>query len=371
MAAEWVVLPHAVKGCTTIMEGVLTYAKNAEAVCKQLQHVKDVSAAQVRSAFLSADIVLASPIAKVSSALGPEHLIERVIVQAELTAPMITETAVATQEVTKAATVVKDVCQTAAYVAESVQTTSAISASVPKKLDPKITALTYATKELKEQVKPYLAEHKAKQQQLCAEHNVYKDKGLHPATELKKEGHQELWDTHAVSDLEIDKLAKPFDYTCRTHKDPGFPEHMISDPKPIYFKHEHIRRPDIRVKCNEDVYSVSGFHHDPMGSLESSGLIDIIDKVELLHGCYKYKWKYGNAEFKPSTFFPKEWSPSKVYEKTLESLNNTIKIEYENGTSKYTHIGQTKDGFKITATIEFDETSARVITAYPYFGKTI
>ncbi len=108
-----------------------------------------------------------------------------------------------------------------------------------------------------------------------------------------------------------------------------------------------------------------------MGKIESSGLIDIIDKVELHHGCYKYKWRYDNARFKPSTMFPKEWTASKVYEKVLESLRNTKKISYDilERPNVYEHIGRTAEGLDILTAIEFNEKSARIKSMYPYFGK--
>ncbi len=370
MATEYIMFEQALKGASKIMKGVSTYLKSTEAALGGLQGMKELSKAQVRNVLLAAQLEGSEPLLQMSSLSGKSAAIKQVMVPiqslscASEMGSVVKSVEGAAKGAIQEVASIQGLSQNVVEAAESiVQPAASTSSSAAQKL----TSLSYATKELKQQVKPYLAEHKAKQQKLCVQHNVYKDGGYHPVTEFTKEGHQQLWNECVASDLEIDKLAKPFDHTCKTHNDPRFPEHMINDPKSIRFEHEHLRKPDIRVKCSKAIpeYSVSGFHHDPMGKVENSGLIDIRNKKELPHGCYAYEWKYDNADFKLSTFFPKEWSSAEVYEKVLESMKNTKEIKYKVGNGCYTHIGTTVNGLEIEALIEFNQKSAYIKTVYP------
>jgi len=82
------------------------------------------------------------------------------------------------------------------------------------------------------------------------------------------------------------------------------------------------------------------------------------------HGVYKARWFYGNADLKKSTFFPKEWTPSKVIEKILESLKNGESIDQ--GAGRFTVDGVTTEGVVIKTIVKMIKSDkGKLVSAYP------
>lgn len=161
-------------------------------------------------------------------------------------------------------------------------------------------------------------------------------------------------------------MAKPFDNTRHTHIHPALPEAINANPKPIVINYEHITTPELTIKCSKGEISAAGFHHDYMGAIEKSGLIEIKDKVMLPNGCYKFNWKTQSTDWKPSTLFPQDWTKAQTIEKIYESLGRTQEIEYR-GSGRYSHLGETSEGIVVLTIIEIESSVAKIISSYPVY----
>jgi len=104
-----------------------------------------------------------------------------------------------------------------------------------------------------------------------------------------------------------------------------------------------------------------------LGAAKKSGKF----KFEILevgeHGIYKARWSCGNTEMKESTFFPDEWTRSKVVEKILEALRNKKEI-VQSGShdNRWVIEGVTAEGISITIIVQINKSGrSEIVTAYP------
>ena len=109
---------------------------------------------------------------------------------------------------------------------------------------------------------------------------------------------------------------------------------------------------------------LNGFHFDPLGMLEKSGAIELIDIRYGLQGFYEAFVKIGGQVLKPrKTFFPKNWDHYKIMECVTEALKNaTIDRELESGV--YLVKGFSKSGIEIRAYVD---KFGKVNSWYPKF----
>lgn len=137
---------------------------------------------------------------------------------------------------------------------------------------------------------------------------------------------------------------------------------------PMHFDFEYI---DIVIKTTVDtcdVIELSGFHHDPNGALQKSGLIEYtITKPKDVHGCYEIEWRYGNYEkFKPSSMFPDHWSREQIPEKVLESIHNYTDAQpSKNFANRFEITGTTSEGIEIFSIVQIEGKVATIVTYYP------
>ena len=64
------------------------------------------------------------------------------------------------------------------------------------------------------------------------------------------------------------------------------------------------------------------------------------------------EWRYGNADFKRSTFFPYHWTPAQVLMTIGEALHNNPKVKHIAGKNMIT--GRSSQGIKIITILEVD-----------------
>jgi len=82
---------------------------------------------------------------------------------------------------------------------------------------------------------------------------------------------------------------------------------------------------------------------------------------------YKAKWSCGNSNTKTSTFFPDEWTRSKVVEKILEALKNKRAATRSEGHhNRWVVTGVTKEDMIIKTIIDVKKSGkAEIISPYP------
>jgi len=191
---------------------------------------------------------------------------------------------------------------------------------------------------------------KKKNEAQCLEHARATRKGVH---------------RHSVEGLNnpdaCAKLAAEHNYTCSTPASMG-------KPAPVEFNPGHIVEPEILIHCDKKVYNVGGFHHDHLGKIEQSGLVKFTNIEQGANGIYKAGWSYAGVEPKESTFFPKEWSPTKVFEKIKEALGNLVENPvFEK--KRWCVNGKTNEGMKIKMVFETDPATGsptgKIVSAYP------
>ena len=109
---------------------------------------------------------------------------------------------------------------------------------------------------------------------------------------------------------------------------------------------------------------LNGFHFDPLGILEKSGAIELVNVQCGPHGFYKALVKIEGQVLRPEkTFFPKNWDHYKVMECVTEALNNVKDID-DLGKGFYLVTGYSNQGIKVRAYL--DE-MGRVASWYPCF----
>lgn len=110
---------------------------------------------------------------------------------------------------------------------------------------------------------------------------------------------------------------------------------------------------------------LDGLHHDYLGALEGSGIIELIDKIESPIGAYKAEVIWNGRKFKQKSFFPKGWLRQQVIEKILEAFDDCVKRNVFLDFSKKkrcTIRGFTSDMLEIEMIIN---SNGEIITAYP------
>lgn len=135
--------------------------------------------------------------------------------------------------------------------------------------------------------------------------------------------------------------------------------------KEVKIAYEHILGMELNLS-DKGVVTIGGFHHDPMRYVDTSGVFELIDKIELPTGVYGGQLKYQGYTVKhEASFFPSHWSREKVVNKIYEAYNNSIKSEATlkaERDGKYLIKGFTSEGIEI----KMHMTKNGVITsAYP------
>ena len=107
-------------------------------------------------------------------------------------------------------------------------------------------------------------------------------------------------------------------------------------------------------------------HHDWLGILEESGLVEFT-KVEVdANGIYRANLVInGDYVKEPKTFFPKDWSRKKVVEKIIESLKNLVNEPELRANGKWRITGKTTEGIHIRTII--NPIKNKIETSYPIF----
>lgn len=211
------------------------------------------------------------------------------------------------------------------------------------------------TAEQKEFIAKSAKEYKHKQGlPRCKPHNKTTSKGKHEHIPAELAG-------VIASEADCEKLAKAYDHTMMTPAGCG-------DRRSVSIDYYHIFSPVIKVNCNKGETTLAGFHHDYLGIARKSGLIKFQNIKRNTDGTYDALWSYDNAEPKWSTFFPEEWSRSKVIEKIQEVLKHpTSEVFAEERNTIVT--GKTSEDIKITIILEGNNKNnnltGNVITAYP------
>lgn len=202
---------------------------------------------------------------------------------------------------------------------------------------------------------------KQKQKNVCKEHGKRSAKGEHA---YKPKELEEI----ILSPQEIEKLVKVFDGTLSVPIEIG--EGMY-----IWIDYDHIFNPVLKIGCKENVISGDGFHHDYLGELQKSGLIESVIIQQDEHGVYKIKWSFAGGETKDSTMFPDYWTEAQVVEKIDEALRNVIKKEESaRNVGRWEVQGKTGEGITIIAIIDMYKTQSgkqvgKMVSAYPKIEK--
>lgn len=155
--------------------------------------------------------------------------------------------------------------------------------------------------------------------------------------------------------LGCEKLCKVFDFTFTTPAGVGV-------KNPIWIDYEHIFMPCLSKNCKRNFFKLDGFHHDYLGKIQDTRIFEFKNIQYGKDGIYKVQWHYQGAS-KYSTFFPKDWVPSKVIQKIEESLKNIIEIE-QRGLARFKIIGKTQ-GLFIETIVDIENLSAKIVTSYP------
>ncbi|HEV2600986.1 MAG TPA: EndoU domain-containing protein, partial [Candidatus Babeliales bacterium] len=196
---------------------------------------------------------------------------------------------------------------------------------------------------------------KQKQKNVCKEHGKRSASGKHA---YKPKELEEI----ILSPEEIEKLVKVFDGTLSVPIEIGEGVH-------IWIDYEHIFNPVLKIGCKDNTITPAGFHHDYLGEIQKSGLIESVVIQRGEHGVYKIRWRYADGKEKESTLFPDHWTEAQVIEKINEALRNSIEKTPKNN-GRWEIEGITSEGISITAIIDVCETQSgqkvgEVVTAYP------
>lgn len=154
-----------------------------------------------------------------------------------------------------------------------------------------------------------------------------------------------------VNSVDFQALAKRFDGMV----------HNLNEiqAKVLNFDYKHFLGPDITCERASRV-KVNGFHHDHLGKIEKSGILNMKRVHENVHGCYKIEWSYLNSKSKYSTCFPQHWTPMRVMESISQAVN-TAAFRRVKGDYLVFH-GVCEAGFAIEVRVN---EVGQVITAFP------
>jgi hypothetical protein len=133
--------------------------------------------------------------------------------------------------------------------------------------------------------------------------------------------------------------------------------------KNIKINYKHILGMDIKFYPNK--IDFGGFHHDLMGAIEQSGVVQFVNKVVHKTGAYKADIIVNGKSIRDKTFFPASWSRKQVIAGICEAYDNFKKsgaseIVFRGG--KYTVIGITNQGMEILMHIT---ENGLIASAYP------
>jgi hypothetical protein len=147
-----------------------------------------------------------------------------------------------------------------------------------------------------------------------------------------------------------------FDYTRK-----GFAE---SSNKYIKIPYEHALGIEF-IKTRKGL-SWAGFHHDFMGTIEKSGLVQFVKKTIAVDGFYEADVIINGITKKSNTFFPQHWTREQVISKILEAYDNFIaegaKAYELCKDGKYKIEGLISEGIKIRMYVT---KSGHITSAYP------
>ncbi|HEV2601226.1 MAG TPA: EndoU domain-containing protein, partial [Candidatus Babeliales bacterium] len=201
---------------------------------------------------------------------------------------------------------------------------------------------------------------KQKQNNVCKEHGKRSAGGKHAYRPKELE-------EVILSPEEIEKLVKVFDGTLSLPIEIGEGVH-------IWVDYEHIFNPVLKIGCKDNVIAPAGFHHDHLGEIQKSGLIESIVIQRGEHGVYKIRWSYAGGETKDSTLFPDHWTRAQVIQKIEEALRNVVHKKRKG--KKWEIIGETSEGVSITIIIEMCKTQSekligKIVTSYPNLERKV
>lgn len=163
-----------------------------------------------------------------------------------------------------------------------------------------------------------------------------------------------------LNEKDWEKLVKVFDGVLVIPNTSG---------KSAWYDYQHLMGPVVNVGCQSDKIFLQGFHHDYLGKVRQSGLIEYTNIVQRPHGFYEANWAYGNVKKSaPSTFFPDHWTPNQVMSKIEEAMKNNPKVKFKDGQCTMTGI-TIAEGIKIKVVFETKngQSTGKIITAYPMF----
>jgi len=127
----------------------------------------------------------------------------------------------------------------------------------------------------------------------------------------------------------------------------------------------HIFTPEII--CENGKLRGTGFHHDYLGKLKTSGRLEYEEYKDLGNGFYEVRWQYANAGSKFSTFFPDNLTPAQVLKIIAKSFSGSD-VKETLGRGKIICECPFNADIKIIVVLETDKVgkpTGGVITAYP------
>ncbi|HEV2600690.1 MAG TPA: EndoU domain-containing protein, partial [Candidatus Babeliales bacterium] len=204
---------------------------------------------------------------------------------------------------------------------------------------------------------------KQKQKNVCKKHGKRSAGGKHA---YKPKELEEV----ILSPEEIEKLVKVFDGTLSVPIEIGEGVH-------IWIDYEHIFNPVLKIGCKDNTITPVGLHHDYLGELQKSGLIESVIIKQGEHGIYQIEWSYVGSDTKESTMFPDYWTREQVIQKIDEALRAVIEKEQNTrNVGRWEIKGQTSEGISIIAIIDIYKTQSgqkvgKIVTAYPEIEKTV
>lgn len=198
----------------------------------------------------------------------------------------------------------------------------------------------------------------------CKRHEEITEKGWHQLARSEK------FDSVIATPEQWEKLVKRFDGTPIVISIDGADVRLV-----VRIDYEHLG-PVMKIHCETGQLDLAGFHHDYQGKAQKSGLFDfeiVTERNE--HGVYEARWSYGNAEKKPSTFFPDHWPQEKVIEKIYEALHNITKKNKVNGV-RWELQGETNEGIAIRIILDIapsrtGKSIGEIVTAHPLLERQL
>ncbi len=140
------------------------------------------------------------------------------------------------------------------------------------------------------------------------------------------------------------------------------PKNQRYSSKNAQHNYKHYFSPDIKPYAKKG----SGFHLNSNGMFNK--ILEFRNKTDYKHGFYSADWRYGNLNYKFSSFWPDTWSYKKVLKKIVEAASNQVKAPTWKG-STIEVIGRIKEGYDVVIVYQADPltrlATGKIITAYP------